>query len=92
MPASFGQELANEISDRKRTEEELQRQNLRSQLVTLKIRQSLQIEEILQTAVTEVQRILQTDRVLIFQLGSDGSGKEFKRQWFGLVHSRAEPH
>jgi len=49
------QELTNEISERKRTEEE-QRQNLRSQLfaeVTLKIRQSLQIEEILQTAVTE---------------------------------------
>jgi len=41
------QELTNEINERKRTEEEL-RQN-RSQLfaeVTLKIRQSLQIEEI----------------------------------------------
>jgi len=46
--------------------------------VTLKIRQSLQIEEILKTAVTEVQRILQADRVLIFQLGSDGSGKVVK--------------
>jgi light-regulated signal transduction histidine kinase (bacteriophytochrome) len=79
--SEINQELANEISDRKRTEEELQRQNLRSQLfaeVTLKIRQSLQIEEILQTAVTEVQRILQADRVLIFQLGSDGSGKVVK--------------
>jgi len=40
----------------------------------------LQIEEILQTAVTEVQRIL-PDRVLIFQLGSDGSGKVVQR-WF----------
>jgi len=41
--SAINQELANEISDRKRTEEELQRQNLRSQLfaeVTLKIRQS----------------------------------------------------
>lgn len=57
--------------------EELQRQNLRSQLfaeVTLKIRQSLQLEEILQTTVIEVQRILQADRVLIFRLWSDGSG------------------
>ncbi len=67
-----------DISERKRSQEELQRQSMRSQLfaeVTLKIRQSLQIEEILQTTVTEVQRIFQTDRVLIFQLGSNGFGK-----------------
>ncbi len=42
--------------------------------VTLKIRQSLQLEEILQTAVTEVQRILQADRVLIYQVFADGTG------------------
>lgn len=67
-----------DITERKRSQDELQRQNLRSQLfaeVTLKIRQSLHIEEILQTAVTEVQRILQTDRVLIVQFGSNGLGK-----------------
>ncbi|MFH7027731.1 MAG: PAS domain S-box protein [Heteroscytonema crispum UTEX LB 1556] len=67
-----------DITGLKRTEEELRRQNLRSQLfaeVTLKIRQSLQIEEILQTTVTEVQRILQADRVLIFKLHPDGSGR-----------------
>jgi PAS domain S-box-containing protein len=65
-----------DISDRKRTQAELQRQNLRSQLfadVTLKIRQSLRIEEILQTSVTEVQKLLQTDRVLILRLRSNGS-------------------
>lgn len=67
-----------DITDRKQAQEELQRQNVRSQLfaeVTLKIRQSLHIEDILQTAVNEVQRILASDRVLIFQLGSDGLGK-----------------
>ena len=42
--------------------------------VTLKIRQSLQLKEILQTAVTEVQRILQADRVLIYQVFADGTG------------------
>ncbi|MFN6539219.1 MAG: GAF domain-containing protein [Nostoc sp. EkiNYC01] len=66
-----------DITDRKRTEEELQRQNLRSQLfseITLKIRESLQIDEILQITVTEVQKLLQADRVLIFQLSPDGSG------------------
>ncbi|MCC5655943.1 GAF domain-containing protein [Nostoc sp. XA010] len=66
-----------DITDRKQADEELKRQNLRSQLfaeITLKIRESLQIEEILQTTVTEVQKLLQADRVLIFQLESDGSG------------------
>ena len=42
--------------------------------VTLKIRQSLQLKEILQTAVTEVQRILQADRVLIYQVFANGTG------------------
>ncbi len=67
-----------DITERKQAQEELQRQTMRSQLfaeVTLKIRQSLQIEEILQTTVTEVQRIFLTDRVLIFQLGLNGFGK-----------------
>ncbi len=43
--------------------------------VTFKIRQSLQLKEILRTTVTEVQRILQADRVLIYQIFSDGTGK-----------------
>ncbi|MFN6500511.1 MAG: GAF domain-containing protein [Nostoc sp. DedQUE01] len=66
-----------DITDRKRTEEELKRQNLRSQLfseITFKIRESLQIDEILQTTVIEVQKVLQADRVLIFRLEPDGSG------------------
>ncbi|MEH2460543.1 GAF domain-containing protein [Nostoc sp.] len=66
-----------DITDRKQVEEELKRQNLRSQLfaeITLKIRESLQINEILQTTVTEVQKLLQADRVLIFRLEADGSG------------------
>lgn len=46
--------------------------------VTLKIRQSLQLQEILQTAVTEVQRILQADRVLIYQVFADGTGMPIK--------------
>ena len=43
--------------------------------VTLKIRQSLQFKEILRTTVTEVQRILQADRVLIYQVLPDGTGR-----------------
>ncbi|MGV0024485.1 PAS domain S-box protein [Phormidesmis priestleyi] len=69
--------LQRDITQRKKTEEALQRQNLRSQLfadVTLKIRQSLHLEEILQTTVTEVRNLLQTDRVLINCLAPDGTG------------------
>ncbi len=59
--------------------EELQRQNIRSQLfadVTLKIRQSLQLDEILQSTVAEVQKLLQADRVLIYRLlKPNGFGK-----------------
>ncbi|MBD2682251.1 MULTISPECIES: GAF domain-containing protein [Nostoc] len=68
---NFIGEQVGQFIQRKQAEEELQRQNLRSQLfteITLKIRQSLQIEEILQITVKEVQKILQTDRVLIYQL------------------------
>jgi PAS domain S-box-containing protein len=60
------------------SEEALQHQNQRLQLfaeVTLKIRQSLQLEDILHTTVVEVQRILKADRALIFQLGTESWGK-----------------
>ncbi|MHC0064314.1 GAF domain-containing protein [Nostoc sp. UIC 10890] len=73
---SVGEQVGQFI-ERKQAEEELQRQNLRSQLfteITLKIRQSLQIKEILQITVTEVQKILHSDRVLIYQPLADGSG------------------
>ncbi|MBE9005032.1 GAF domain-containing protein [Fortiea sp. LEGE XX443] len=66
-----------DVTERKQVEEELKRQNLRSQLfaeITIRIRESLQLEEILQTTVTEVQKLLQADRVLIFRLAADGSG------------------
>ncbi len=58
-------------------EAELNRQHQGVQLfsdVTLKIRQSLQLKEILHTAVKEVQRILQADRVLIYQVFANGTG------------------
>ncbi len=72
---SIGEQVGLFI-ERKQAEEELQRQNLRSQLfteITLKIRQSLEITEILQITTQEVQKILQSDRVLIYLPSSDGS-------------------
>jgi PAS domain S-box-containing protein len=69
--------LQRDITQRKQTAIVLQHQALRSQLladITLKIRQSWQLEEILQTTVTEVRNLLQADRVLIYQLLSDQQG------------------
>ncbi|MDJ0648356.1 MAG: ATP-binding protein [Xenococcaceae cyanobacterium MO_188.B19] len=61
----------------KKLEREHQRVKLFAE-VTLKIRQSLQLEEILRTAVTEVQRILEADRVLIYQVFANGTGMPIK--------------
>lgn len=58
--------------------EDLRQQQQKAELfaeVTLKIRQSLQLKEILSTTVSEVQRILKADRVLIYQILSDRTGK-----------------
>lgn len=69
--------LAHEMQERQQAEAAIQRQNQRSQLfaeVTLKIRQSLHLDDILQTAVTEVQKVLQADRVLIYRLWANGTG------------------
>nr|WP_051035360.1 GAF domain-containing protein [Crinalium epipsammum] len=70
-------DIGSDITERKRAEEELHRQQLRSQLftdITLKIRQSLELEAVLKTTVTEVQKILQSDRVIIYQLLTEGLG------------------
>ncbi len=68
-----------DISQRRESmQAELRQQKQRVELfseVTLKIRQSLQLKEILHTTVTEVQRILQADRVLIYHVLPDGTGK-----------------
>jgi PAS domain S-box-containing protein len=72
---SIGNQIGQFIK-RKQTEEELNQQNLRSQLladVTLKIRESLEIDEILDTSVTEVQKLIQADRVVILEFEADGS-------------------
>ncbi len=75
MLAHTNQQLEQEIIARQQKEEELARQNRRSQLfaeIVLKIRQSLKLEQILPTVVTEVRQFLQTDRVLLFQLDAQG--------------------
>ncbi len=68
-----------DISERLRARKQAQL----SAEISQKIRQSLQLEEILQTAVEEVQKLLEVDRVLIFRFNADGSGT--------VVQERVQP-
>ena len=43
--------------------------------VALKIQQSLQLKHIISTAVNEVRRVLQVERVLIYRVNHEGTGK-----------------
>ena len=70
----IGETFTNAL-ERQRAQNQLQQQYQRSHLLaelTLRIRQSLRLDEVLQTTVTEVQAILQADRVLVLRLLPDG--------------------
>ncbi|HEY9808651.1 MAG TPA: PAS domain S-box protein [Halomicronema sp.] len=67
----------NDITHRKQAEQSLRQQLLKEQLVASiaqRIRQSLDIAEVLSTAVREVRQFLQTDRTIIYQFLPDASG------------------
>lgn len=66
-----------DITDRKQTEEALLMQIERERImvaIAQRIRESLDLETILRTAVTEVQQLLQVDRVLVYRVWADGTG------------------
>jgi PAS domain S-box-containing protein len=66
-----------DISDRKRVEEEIRLQNWRalvSSQITLKIRQSLDVGEILSTTVSEVRKFLRADRVIVYSFNGEWEG------------------
>jgi PAS domain S-box-containing protein len=70
--------VVRDIRERKRAEDEMRLQNWKSLLfstITLRIRQSLDIPEILYTTVTEVRRFLQADRVAIYQFSPHWEGQ-----------------
>ncbi len=71
--------IVRDVTERRRAEEELRSQNYRAYLLTaiaLRIRQSLNLEEILATTVAEVRQFLEADRVMIYR---------FKPEWDGTV-------
>ncbi|MBD1861881.1 MULTISPECIES: PAS domain S-box protein [Trichocoleus] len=66
-----------DVTERKQTELALQQQTERERLIgaiAQRLRQSLNLEEILNTAVAEVRQFLQTDRVIIYEFQADQSG------------------
>ncbi len=76
--AMYGIGLIKDITERKQAEQELQRETQYRQLlaeISLRIRESLQIEVILQTTVAELQQLLQADRVLFYRLLPSRSGQ-----------------
>ncbi|MFP5271317.1 GAF domain-containing protein [Coleofasciculus sp.] len=69
--------LIQDVTDRLNAETKLQQQAERERLIraiALRIHQSLELEDILHTTVTEVRQFLQTDRVLIYRFNPDWSG------------------
>ncbi|MEX0272139.1 GAF domain-containing protein [Leptolyngbyaceae cyanobacterium UHCC 1019] len=71
------QQAQLEIVQRQQAEDSLKHQVERERLiekVTQRIRQSLNLEEILNTTVQEVRHLLQADRVLLYQIHADGTG------------------
>ncbi|WP_197046345.1 diguanylate cyclase domain-containing protein [Planktothrix paucivesiculata] len=67
----------SDITVRKQAEETLKQQAERERMIygiTQRIRQSLDLDEILQTTVAEVRQFLQTDRVIIYRFNPDWSG------------------
>lgn len=69
--------IRNDITERKQLEDMLRQQSQRERLVVQmaqRIHQSLHLDEILHTTVSEVRQFLQSDRVLIYQLDVKGGG------------------
>jgi PAS domain S-box-containing protein len=78
--------MVEDITERKQMESVLQRQMERQSFlmnITRQIRQSLNLNEILNTAVTEVKNLLNSDRVSIFRLFNDGRS--------GVVQETVDP-
>lgn len=65
------------IDERQQAQQILQNQVEQQRLVldmTVRIRQTLDLQEILQTTVNEVRQFLQIERVIVYQFASDWSG------------------
>ncbi len=90
MVAAYGDQrftghycFMKDVSDQRRTAAQLQQQLERERLlaeITDSIRRTLDLDQILDTAVTQVRRLLQTDRVIVFR---------FFPSWQGVVEAES---
>jgi PAS domain S-box-containing protein len=66
-----------QFMEKRKTERDLHKQNWRSLLLAdigLRIRQSLNLQEILNTSVSEIRKFIRADRVIIYRFHDDWSG------------------
>ncbi|MEI6330005.1 MAG: GAF domain-containing protein [Pseudanabaena sp. ELA645] len=66
-----------QFMEKRKIERDLHKQNWRSLLlsdIALRIRQSLNLQEILNTSVSEIRKFIRADRVLIYRFHADWSG------------------
>ncbi|TYQ29152.1 response regulator [Pseudanabaena sp. UWO311] len=83
-----------DITDRKQVEEEVRLQNWRSIVfsqITLRIRQSLNVSEILNTTVEEVRKYLKADRVVVYRFDGEWEGsvavESVESPWISLLEA-----
>jgi PAS domain S-box-containing protein len=82
--------VCEDITDRKQAEEDLHRQTERERLVSLiaqRIHQSLDLQDILRTAVVEIQVFLQSDRVILYHFTPEGGvvlAEAVEPEWISL--------
>jgi PAS domain S-box-containing protein len=74
-------------------QQRIERERLIAQ-ITQKIYQNLELQEILQTTVTEVRQFLKCDRVFIYRFDSDFSGmaivESVDDRWLSVLNARVE--
>lgn len=74
-------------------QQRIEREQLIAQ-ISQKIHQTLDLEEILQTTVTEVRQFLQSDRVFVYRFQPDFSGiivvESVSQDWLSIVNAKVE--
>ncbi|MCA1991267.1 MAG: PAS domain S-box protein, partial [Coleofasciculus sp. S288] len=88
-----------DITERKQTEHRLRQQAIREQLLAgmnQRIRQSLNLDDVLNTAVAEVRQFLACDRTLIYRFNPDWSGtivvESVGEEWMPILGMTIEDH
>lgn len=91
--------ILRDITERKQSEEALKNQIARERLmaaIAQRIRQSLDINQILNTTVAEVRQFLKADRVIVYRFNADWSGvvavESVSPEWSSILGSPINDH